>query len=242
MSERSKRGLKPSVLGLEPREVPTVISPLAFHGQGAPIAHAAVSGPQQNSAIAAAAEASAYFASHGGDPTATSATLALLTPQGAARSVFVQGFAGSYGVGAPLFVTQSKQFLLIGDGGGNEMLHTRPDIMRIYTPATPDGPVTGAVQINDKSVASSGNLITLSLQSTAAGLDRFGRPTHLIWQVTGGGGSYTGAIGQGTVDIVYHPGRGGRGKSAVGSHSTLFKGLVIQTGVSSIIAFDLNRL
>ena len=241
MSRRSQRGFKPSLLALESREVPTVISPVAFHGHASPINPSAVSGSQRNSAIAAAAEAEAFFASHGGDPTNTSATIAMLTPQAISRAVFVQGFAGSFGVGAPKFINQLRQYLLIGNGGGNQMLHTQPDIMRIDTPATPGGLVTGAAQINDKSVASSGNELTLSLQATPDSLDKFGRPTQLIWQVTNGGGSYVNAVGEGTVDIHYSP-RGGRGSVAVGSHTSIFRGLVVSTGVSSIIAYDLNRL
>ena len=242
MSHRSNHRLRPTVLGLEAREVPTVISPLAVHGHASPPVNQALSRVQQTSAIASAAEAASFLASHGGDTSNTTATLAMLTPQGRARSLFVQGFSGSYGIGAPTFVSQSHQYLLIGDGGGNQMLHTRPDAMRISTPVSPTGQVTGVVQINDKSVASSGNFIVLNLQADAASLDRFGRPTHLIWQVGTGSGSYTGAIGQGTLDIAYYPGHGGRGAFAVGSHTSVFKGLVLQTGVSSLIAFDLNRL
>ena len=156
------------------------------------------------------------------------------TPREAARRVFRGGYVGSYTVGGPLLADQSGSLRVFGPGSNNRFLHGTLDL-RVFTPAVPGDPITGAASLVDRNT-NSGAILLLNLRGASSQVDAHGRPTHLDFEVNGGGGSggiFASSVGGGTIDIRY-----------VGHRAdVILRGRITTTGVGSpLLDFTSTRV
>ena len=235
---RASRGrrhrFRPAAEAIEARQLPSGLI-AAMIEQANTTVHAAAAG------AAGGGGGSTTGTGSGGSPT-TLADLGTPTPHELAREQFRATFSGPYLAGPPRFVGQGKQLLIIGNGNSSAFLRGNVQI-GLFLPATPTGTITGTANLEDLNVTNSGNQLGLDLQGSAQDVDRFGRPTHLTWTTNGNsGGTFTGAIGQGTLDIRYLPGLQRHHGKGDGTALTLFKGRVFVTGVNNVLRFNLNTI
>jgi hypothetical protein len=217
---RGRRGWKPELLQLERREVPTVISPLAFHGAG--LAAQKSNAAAQAKVTAAAVSSPTNGLSFTPNPTIDPSTLSSL---GKSASYFTAYVNGPYALARSYFSNVSKQMIFIGNlrGTPGQILHGTM-IMRIVIPSTPGAPIYGVANLRDLSDASTGIQLVLDLTATAT--DAQGRPTQFTWNVDStSSGSYTNAPGQGTLSIAYQ--LHGHSRFAAGGAISVFKGAVL---------------
>jgi hypothetical protein len=158
------------------------------------------------------------------------------TPHELAREQFVAKFSGSFVTGPGRFTDQASQTFIKGGGTSSAFLHG--DIqMAVYSPVDPNGQTTGTAALIVKNVSNSGNLLVLDLQGDTTSLDRAGRPTRFTWTVDGSsGGTFSGATGQGTVEIRYWSGGKlpARARMA-GSAGVIFRGRIDTNGITNVL-------
>lgn len=251
---RGRKSCTPGLLQLERRDVPTVISPLAFGGAGlkaeqaqtraAATVNTVLTGQQSISNVPSDLNLSSGFQA-GGNPSPSPITQAqletLLTPAGKARARFVAHSSGPYAVGATSYTAFSKAVTYIGPVASNQFLqgtiNTQINIPTTFNPAS--GELDGFAALRNRNVSATGNILVLDLSITAE--DSFGRPTQLDWVVddNGSGGSFSGAAGAGTLSISYTA--HGNSKHAAGGANELWSGYVMRNGVSDITVYDVHK-
>lgn len=158
------------------------------------------------------------------------------TPREQLREAFSARFAGSFVTGRGRFTDQASQTFLKGGGNSNAFLHGDLQ-MAFYPPKDPADPTPGTAALIVKNVSNSGNLLVLDLQGDGQSFDRAGRPTRFTWTVDGSsGGTFSGATGQGTVQISYRPsGRLPGGATGAGSFGATFRGSIMTTSVTNVL-------
>ncbi|WP_435018169.1 hypothetical protein TA3x_000115 [Tundrisphaera sp. TA3] len=159
------------------------------------------------------------------------------TPRELARQRFTARFAGSFATGPPRFTDQASRIFIKGSGTSSAFLHGDFQ-MALYPPADrATGETTGLAALLDKNVANSGNLLLLDLQGDPSSLDRAGRPTRLTWTVDGSsGGTFSGATGEGTLEIRYRTGVKNLARSRSGGVNVIFRGRIeTNGGVTNIL-------
>lgn len=122
MRRPSNRECKPGVAGLEKRDLPATIAPIAR-----PVAVSVAVAPLDDAAT----------------PT--------LTAREIARQRFVAGFVGTYGAGAPQFTDQSRQIAIVAKGGGNQFLHGNL-VLKVNLPGAAGGNFEGSASLRDRNV------------------------------------------------------------------------------------------
>src|SRR5262249_25710205 len=130
---------------------------------------------------------------------------------------------------------QSSQTYMFG--GGNSSMFLHGDLqMAFFTYNDATRPATGLAALIVKNVGNTGNELDLDLIGDPSSVDRHGRVTRFTWTVEGGGGTFSGATGQGTLRMIYMPG-GKFTKRAFGGGTAgaIFKGSVYTTGVNDIL-------
>ncbi len=250
MARRSRRSWKPEVARLESRDVPTVVSPLAFNAAGLRAQQAQASAldtVMSNTVIPAAgssngpsnqASSSAFL-----DPTT-------LTPRGRAAALFKTQGSGPYAVSPPLYNSQTKAVTYLGTLHSTQFLHGTL-LMRIEL--NKDGTADGFAAVRNRNVAATGSILVLDIggfaqnaagtgQSIPSTFDSLGRPVTLGFNVdtNASGGVYAGAYGQGTLTITYN-GNHGKSKNSAGSATVFFNGLVLPNNVADITQYDIPK-
>jgi hypothetical protein len=253
-ARRGRIAWKPYVLQLETRDVPTVISPLAFGGAGLKAAQAqsnaaaavntVLTGQQSINNVLASVNISTGFQA-GGTPSPAPITqtefATLLTPAGKARARFVAHSSGPFAVGHTSYTAFTKTVTYIGAIAANQFrqgtINMQLNIPKNFDPAS--GELDGFAALRDRTVAATGAILVLDLSITAE--DSFGRPTAVDWVVddNGSGGSFAGASGAGTVTLSYNT--HGNSKDAAGGAKEFWSGFVMQNGVNNITDFDIHK-
>lgn len=221
MPRRARFAFTPGLLGLEGRAVPTVVSPLAFGGAGA-LAHRADSAALAKVSAAASPGGTPDGLNFSPNPEIDPTTLSNL---GKIASRFTVAASGPYALAGSYYASVAKQMVFLSkfDGTTGQMRHGTM-IMRVVIPADPSGTIFGLAVLRDLSSSTTGNQLVLDLTATA--VDAQGRPTHFTWDVDAtSAGSYTGAPGNGTLDILYKA--HGKSKSSAGGYSAVFRGSVL---------------
>jgi hypothetical protein len=239
-ARRGRMGWKPTFLQLETRDVPTVISPLAFGGAGL----------KAQQANAVADEKASGLATQAASPVGTTTpnlplglnfnpnpqiNPATLTPLGKKAANFSGSVSGPIAISHSYFTDTARQVVYIGNyrGSPSQVLHGTL-LMRVLIPTNPDDQIFGVAIIRDLNNATTGNNLVLDLTATAT--DSQGRPTQFTWLVdSSSSGGYTGAPGQGTLTITYLP---GHSKSSAGNAISVFKGLVLTDATNVDTNFD----
>jgi hypothetical protein len=158
------------------------------------------------------------------------------TPHELARRAFVAKFSGRFTTGPGRLTDQSSQTFINGGGTSSAFLHGDLQ-MAVYTPRDPSAGTTGTAALIVKNVSNSGNLLVLDLVGDATAVDPAGRPTRFTWTVNGGsGGAFSGAVGQGTVEIRYRPGgKVPRRATSAGGAGVIFQGSIDTNGVTNVL-------
>lgn len=174
-------------------------------------------------------------------PAQTSGTAPQPTPHEVARERFIAKLSGEYITGPGRFTNQSLQALVLGTGGSNQALRLAMQ-MRFYMPTDPTQPTTGQAALFDKNVANTGSALVLDLTAAPqAGTN--GLPTSFTWTVDGtSGGLWSGAVGQGTLQVHYAPGgKLPRRANGAGRVYLVFQGAVNTTMVGNDLGAPGNR-
>jgi len=146
-----------------------------------------------------------------------------------ARDQFSAAFSGSYSPGPARSDDESGRFGFRGGGTSNAFLHG-DILMSVSFPGDPAGSLGGTASLFDKNYTSSSNVLILDLQGDPADA-REGRPVRLTWTVAdGSSGTFTGAEGEGTVEVRYPP--GGRSQRRA---SVIFRGRVQVDGTTNAL-------
>lgn len=270
MARRSRRTWKPELVGLERRDVPTVVSPLAFGSAGlkAQRAEAAALGRVLGGATHALAGGgggggaagtgqgggnsgsgtSGFIGGSdnfqiGGNPSPAPIDPTLLSPSGIRRSVFLATNSGPYAVSPPSFVSEARTIYYTGRITANQFLHGTL-VMRVDTPdltTNPTGQVVGFAALRNRNVAGTGTILVLDLTADPSTLDQYGRPTQFVWTVDDNGSGGTYAGAAGQGTIKIAYAKPGNAKGAVGNATMTFSGLVLANGVNDITQYDLGR-
>ena len=135
----------------------------------------------------------------------------------------------------PRFADEAKQYRLNGPGTTSYFLHGTLNLELLTPKDLAAESIVGAASLQDKSTGTSG-VILVNITGENQTLDSHGRPTHLNFNVNGGGGSggiFASSAGSGTVDIHY------QGLRAF----VVFNGRIITTGVGNPLSvLTLSRL
>jgi hypothetical protein len=138
------------------------------------------------------------------------------------RDQFSAAFSGSYATGP-------ARFGFRGGGTSNAFLHGDV-LMSVAFSGDPAGSLGGTASLFDKNYTSSSNVLILDLQGDPADV-RGGRPVRLTWTVAdGSSGTFTGAEGEGTVEVRYPPGGQGQRRASV-----IFRGRVQVDGTTNAL-------
>jgi hypothetical protein len=155
-----------------------------------------------------------------------------------ARETFSARFKGHFDTGPGRFTDQALLTHIVAGGTSNQFFHGNVTIV-LFTPVDPSQPVTGQAILFNKTNSSTGTALGMDLTGDRPS-DPMQPPTHFTWTVNGSsGGAYTGATGQGTLDIAYSPG-GRRAQRAFlsGTAGTVFRGMVNTPGVGNVLQFS----
>jgi hypothetical protein len=158
---------------------------------------------------------------------------AAMTPPGRVIQSFFAAFAGSYAVGPGRIQGQALRTYLNVAGTSNTFLHGQAQVA-IAAPSDPTQGLSGTATLFDKNYAQTGNFLMLDIQGDPQPRPD-GRPTRLTWVVSqSSSGTFSGAEGQGTLLISYHPG-GRRPPHALdsGKVGVQFRGQITLNGTTN---------
>jgi hypothetical protein len=253
-ARRDRMAWKPNFLQLETRDVPTVISPLAFGGAGlkaqqaqnnaAAAVNTVLTGQQSINNVLASVNVANVFQA-GGTPSPAPITqtqlATLLTPAGKSRARFVAHGSGPFAVGHTSYTAFTKTVTYIGPIATNQFmqgtLNMQLNIPKNFNPSA--GELDGFAALRSRTVGATGTVLVLDLSITAE--DSLGRPTIVDWVVddNGSGGSFGGASGVGTLTISYN--NHSNSKDAAGGAKEFWSGFVMQNGVNNITDYDVAK-
>ncbi len=246
MARRARRSWKPELARLESRDVPTVVSPLAFNAAGLKAQQA-----QERALSAVLSNAPPATASAPIDQASNSPYLdpATLTPKGLRIATFRAVNTGPYAVTTPVYNSLTKSLTFIGRIGSNQFLHGTL-VMRIQIGK--DGSASGFAALRNRNVSATGSVLGLDMgdfaqnvtgpgQGVPTTFDALGRPVRIPFNIDNNmsGGVYSGAYGQGFATITYTA--NGHSKNSAGGATITFSGLVMPNNVSDITAYDLGK-
>jgi hypothetical protein len=145
-------------------------------------------------------------------------------------------FQGTFLTGPARYTNQASQTYLSGGGTSNFFLHG--DVQLAFATPKDDSQAAGGVAaLIVKNVDTTGNELDLNLLADPSSRDRAGRFTRFSWTVSdSSGGTFTNAVGEGTLEIRYRPG----GKipahaTSAGKVALIFQGTVNTNGVQNIL-------
>jgi hypothetical protein len=249
MARRSRRSWKPEVARLESRDVPTVVSPLAFGAAGLKAQRAqqrALGAVLSNAPTPAAATANGPSDQASNSPFLDPTTL---TPKGLRIATFKAINTGPYAVTTPVYNTQTRSLTYIGRLGSNQFLH---GTLLMHVEIGTDGSAFGYAALRNRNVSATGSVLGLDLgdfaqnvtgtgQGVPTTFDALGRPVRIPWNVDTNfsGGVYAGAYGEGFLTITYTP--NGHSKNSAGGATITFTGLAMPNNVSDITAYGLPK-
>ncbi len=218
MSDRRNRGLRPALDRLEAREV------LSTLGTSPPTRVAV----QPASPLVRPLVRSGFPIDQTIDPTSNRILNPVGTPtrHQALRLSFGGGFNGTFQQGPGRYSEEAAILAVRGKGGASGFLHGDAQLA-VSVPTDPAVLPTGILTMFDKNRAS-GSILGLDLTAVPGAVDRQGRPTQFSFVVDDNlsSGSYAGAIGQGTVQVVY------RGRLS-GPSTIVVRGTVSASGTSN---------
>jgi hypothetical protein len=148
---------------------------------------------------------------------------------------FTAMFQGSYTIGparAPGFATQ-----LYMAGGGTSSAFLHGDVqLAYYVPSDPSRVAVGMANMMVKNISDTGNQLGADFQAVPGAVDKAGRPNQFTWTVnSSGGGTFDGAEGSGTMQVIYFPSRKiPRGATAAGRIGVIFRGSIGTNNISDI--------
>ncbi|MDR3620059.1 MAG: hypothetical protein P4L85_11970 [Paludisphaera borealis] len=144
-------------------------------------------------------------------------------------------YQGFYTIGpaqSPGFATQLYMY-----GGGTSSSFLHGDIqLAYYVPVDASQPAVGMANLMVKNISSTGDDLGADFQAVPGAVDKAGRPNQFTWTVNSNvGGTYAGAEGSGTLQLIYYPGRKlPRGATAAGRIGVVFRGSLGTTNINNI--------
>ncbi len=186
---------------------------------------------------------SAVIGSAAVTPHATSSSpldpLGVPTPHELARRHFTANYVGNFNTGPGQTNLQSLRVQIIGAGTSSQFLHTNISMI-VTNPTDPTASITGQTALYNKNSGNTGDVLILDLASDP-GQAPSKPATNYTWTVNAGsGGTFSNAIGQGTLSISYGPGRGKSSPRVFSSGRAYLKftGSVSTTGIGdNTVAF-----
>jgi hypothetical protein len=149
-------------------------------------------------------------------------------------SSFRATFSGQFFEGPGRSADQKSQGFLSGAGNSSMFLHGdfQMATVRYEDPAKPSQAIALLIP---KNITNSGNQLSVEMEAVPGSVDRFGRPTLWTWTVdSGSGGTFDGAVGSGTAQVIYMNKRIRNGWPS-GNFNILFKGNVGTTGIGNLL-------
>lgn len=148
---------------------------------------------------------------------------------------FTAMFQGHYTVGPARSQGFATQLYMYGGGTSSSFLHGDVQLA-YYVPSDPSQPAVGMANMMVKDISNTGNQLGADFQAVPGAVDRAGRPTQFTWTVNANsGGSFSGAQGSGTLQLIYYPGRKiPRGATAAGRIGVIFRGSIGTTNINEI--------
>jgi hypothetical protein len=148
------------------------------------------------------------------------------TPQELAKQRFAARLSGTFETAQGRYQQQPLQGLVLTTGGSNQSLRLQSQ-MQFFTYTDPSLPPNGQINLSAKNVGNTGNMLLLDLTADPTSLSH-GLPSHFTWTVNGAsGGVWTGATGQGTLDVHYTVTGSSRGGYLKGKAIVVAQGLVV---------------
>jgi len=148
---------------------------------------------------------------------------------------FTAMFQGNYTVGPARSPGFATQLYLAGGGTSSAFLHGDVQLA-YYVPADAARPAVGMANMIVKNITDTGNQLGADFQAVPGAVDKGGRPNQFTWTVnSNSGGTYAGAEGSGTLQLIYYPGRKlPRGATAAGRVGVVFRGSIGTTNTGDI--------
>jgi hypothetical protein len=148
------------------------------------------------------------------------------TPQELAKQRFVAKLSGTFETAQGRYQQQPLQGLVLTTGGSNQSLRLQSQ-MQFFTYTDPSLPPNGQINLSAKNAGNTGNMLLLDLTADPTALAH-GLPTHFTWTVNGAsGGVWTGATGEGTLDVQYSVTGNSRGGFLKGKAIVVVQGRVV---------------
>jgi len=148
---------------------------------------------------------------------------------------FTAMFQGSYTIGSARSPGFATQLYMYGGGTSSSFLHGDVQLA-YYAPTDPSQPAVGMANMMVKNISDTGDQLGADFQAVAGAVDKAGRPNKFTWTVnSSGGGTFDGADGSGTMQIIYFPSRKiPRGATAAGRLGVIFRGTLGTNNISDI--------
>lgn len=149
------------------------------------------------------------------------------TPAETAKQRFVSKTAGTFVTQPGRFSGEPLQGLILATGGSNQSLRLNVQ-MQFFLYNDPTQVPTGQIVLTPKNVSSTGNSLVLNLTADPTSLAHGLLPTHYTYTVDGNSaGLYTGATGEGSLDVHYNLYRRPSGVRSGGTAVVVIQGTVI---------------
>lgn len=175
-------------------------------------------------------------------PSNQSPDLGAPTPRELAKEQFLGKFAGTFVTQPGRFEKEPLQGLILATGGSNQSLHLNVQ-MQFFLYSDPNLPPTGQIDLTPKNVSSTGSALILDLTADPSSVVHGLLPTHYTWTVnSSSAGVYTGATGQGTLDVHFNLNARPSGVRSAGRAIVVARGLVVTNhGLALDISAPGNR-
>ena len=164
------------------------------------------------------------------------------TPREVAKEHFIAKLAGSFVTQPGRFEKEPLQGLILATGGSNQSLRLNAQ-MQFFLYSDPTLPPSGQIDLTPKNVSSTGSALILDLTADPGSIVHGILPTHYTWTVnSSSAGVYTGATGQGTLDVHYNLRSVPSGVRSSGTAIVVAQGMVVTNhGLSLDISAPGNR-
>jgi len=224
----SRRRSAPAVEGLESRALLSFVTVFHAHGMSPRLVRAeAVSGIGSGGGSGSSGGAGNAGTTATPLPSNQAPNLGAPSPAEAAKQRFLSKTAGTFVTQPGRFAGQTLQGLILATGGSNQSLRLNLQ-MQFFDYADPAQPPTGQIDESPKNVSSTGTALILDLTAVPNSLSHGALPTRFTYTVNGGSaGLYTGATGQGTVDVHYNLYHRPSGVRSGGTATVVVQGTVV---------------